>query len=427
MSKNPLSRLTATAAALLACSIPFHAAYAQPQPASDREASFVVFGDHGFIPSYEQFDDDEEPIRTLGEYLAVEAEDWLERNPSLEGFTPTPWTFESSLGSFYQASGMYPVAWAMEGYCKSWGCDFATMLGDNIYPDGATLGADGISDERRFREMLDQPLGRLGEGVADFTIYSMMGNHDWRVSREATFAQVEYLQQHPNFHMPDLFYRVVPPGFEGRLELFVIDTEMLLAGTTVHKDRLDEEGRELRTGEMEEWDPHIRAQTEAEKNMVPWLEEALASSTAKWKIVLGHHALWSGGGSKYEKARSLRALYMPILCRHADAYFAGDDHVLEVYTDSCAGVEGARPGPLPLFVSGAASKYRPLHPKFMAQQLANNPQLRNLWSKGATWGFMHARTDGDDLVVRVLTVPTDFSGGSVLEAEFSFRNRTGAD
>nr|WP_257644185.1 metallophosphoesterase [Luteimonas salinisoli] len=394
--------------------------------ASPPEASFVVFGDSGYIPSYEQFDDDDVPMRTLGEYLAVEAEEWLERNPSLDGFTPTPWTFESALGSFVPASGMYPVAWAMDDYCSTWGCDFAAMVGDNIYPDGATLGADGISDARRFRQMLDQPFGRLGEGVADFRIYAMLGNHDWRISREAALAQMAYLQQHPKFEMPDLFYRVSPPGLEDQLELFVIDTEMLLAGAAVHKDNLDEEGREFRTGEMEEWDPHIRAQTDAERNMVPWLEDALASSSAKWKIVIGHHALWSGGGSKFEKARSLRELYLPILCRHADAYFSGDDHVLEAYTDGCEGIDGARPEPLPVFVSGAASKYRPLHPGFMARQAEANPQIRNLWSKGATWGFMHARTDGDTLIVRLLTTPGDSSGRPVLEAEFSFPHRSAA-
>jgi chromosome segregation ATPase len=48
-------------------------------------------------------------------------------------------------------------------------------------------------------------------------------------------------------------------------------------------------------------------------------------------------------------------------------------------------------------VSGAAGKYRPLHPLFMAQQATNNPQIRNLWSKGSTWGFMWARLAGEKL------------------------------
>ena len=50
--------------------------------------------------------------------------------------------------------------------------------------------------------------------------------------------------------MPGLFCLAVPPGFEGDVERFIIDTGMLLASTTVYKDSLDEQGNERRTGEM---------------------------------------------------------------------------------------------------------------------------------------------------------------------------------
>jgi hypothetical protein len=226
--------------------------------------------------------------------------------------------------------------------------------------------------------------------------------------------------------MPGLFYRTVPPGFEGEIELFVIDTEMLLASTTVHKNALDAQGNELRTGELETWDAHIRPQTAEERAMVEWLTRSLASSKARWRLVFGHHALWSGGGSKYEKARALRRLLLPALCRHADAYFAGDDHMLEVYTDDCRAVDGSKPGPLPLLVSGAAAKYRPLHPGFMAQQARNNPEIRGLWSKGSTWGFMWVRLEGDRLELQVYSTPADLSGRPVLEARFDFPRRTAA-
>lgn len=407
--------------AVLACAGTFRDAGAAED--FHRSASIVIFGDSGYIPSYERPDEDDPPLRSLGDYMAAEASDWLERNATLEGFTPTPWTFESALGTYIAASGLYPVAWAMDETCRRSGCDFGVMLGDNIYPDGATLGTDGIDDQRRFSDMLDKPFGRLGAGTPDFAIYAMLGNHDWRHSREGALAQVEYLQRHPNFRMPGLFYRVVPAGFEGELELFVIDTEMLLASTRVLKDRLDADGNELQSGELEVWDAHIRPQTEQEREMVQWLGRSLASSNARWKLVFGHHALWSGGGSKYEKARALRRLLMPVLCRHADAYFAGDDHMLEVYTDDCKAVDGAPAPPLPLMVSGAAGKYRSLHPSFMAQQARNNPQIRNLWSKGSTWGFMWARISGDSLSLRIFSTPADLSGRPVLEAEFEFPRR----
>jgi tartrate-resistant acid phosphatase type 5 len=392
--------------------------------ADERSARFVVVGDTGYIPSYERFDADERPHRTLGSYLAAQTADWLERNPDMTGFTPTPWVFESALGGFIEASGMYPVAFAADEICRTLGCDFAAMVGDNIYPDGATLGADGISDERRFYDMLDRPYGQLGAGTPDFTIYALMGNHDWRVSREATTAQMKYLQDHPNFTMPDFFYRVEPAGLEGFVELFVVDTEMLLASTDVHVNNLDADGHETRTGEMEAWDDFVKPATDDEKRMVEWLAESLAESRSHWKVVIGHHALWSGGGSKFEKANSLRALYMDSVCEHADAYISGDDHMLEVYTDDCRseGVSG-RP-PLPLLVSGAGSKYRPLHPQFMSQQLANNPGLSNPFSKGNVWGLMHLELGEEDMMVRVFSTPEDMSGRPVEETALNFRHRS---
>lgn len=392
--------------------------------ADDRTARFVVVGDTGYIPSYERPDEDEKVPRTVSEYLALQADDWLERNPDMQGFRPTPWVFESALGGVMEASGMYPVAFAADEICRTLGCDFAAMVGDNIYPDGATLGADGIADARRFEDMLNGPYGQLGSGTPGFTIYAMMGNHDWRISREATVAQMEYLQDHPNFTMPDFFYRAVPAGLEGFVEIFVIDTEMLLASTKVHVNNLDAEGREVRTGEMEAWDDFVKPATDGEKRMVEWLGESLVESKAHWKIVLGHHALWSGGGSKFEKAHALRAMFMDSVCEHADAYISGDDHMLEVYADDCRREGASGRPPLPLLVSGAGSKYRPLHTQFMDHQLANNPGLSTPFSKGSVWGLMHLALDDNDMTVRVFSTPEDMSGRPVAETTLTFQHRS---
>ncbi|WP_137680337.1 metallophosphoesterase [Aurantiacibacter suaedae] len=419
--RPPLAALAATLS--LSAAAP---ALAQGDSGEQREydVAFVAIGDTGYIPAYDQLDEDDERFRTLGAYLGNEASDWLEHNRDLSQFRPTPWQFEPAIGGFVPASGMYPVAMAAAEVCAHEGCDFGAILGDNIYPDGATLGADGISDERRFREMLDQPYGKFGAGTPGFTLYAMMGNHDWHISREATDAQLAYLQAHPNFTMPDLFYSAVPAGMEGELEIFVIDTEMLLAGTEVRKDALDADGNELQDGGLDEWPDYVRASNAEEANMVGWLTEALAASQAKWKIVMGHHALWSSGGSKYEKARSLRRLLLDPICRYADAYIAGDDHLIEAYSDDCSLVAGAPSEPVPMFVSGAGSKYRQQHVPFAEQQIANNPQMRNLFSRGSTWGFLHVGIAGDELVSTLYSTPADQSGRPVEEARFTFPHRS---
>ena len=421
------SALAALTSALLLSAfalVPQAAAAQGGGPAKTHEISFVALGDTGYIPAYDTPDDDYPRFRTLGEYLGNEATDWLEHNRNLSGFRATPWQFEPAIGGFVPASGMYPVAMAAAEVCKREDCDFGALMGDNIYPDGATLGADGISDERRFREMLDQPFGTFGEGKAGFTLYAMMGNHDWHISREATEAQLEYLKAHPAFTMPDLFYRAVPQGMEGKLEIFVVDTEMLLAGTQVHKDDLDAEGNEIRNTPLEEWPDYVRASNARERGMIEWLTAALQSSTAKWKIVMGHHALWSSGGSKYEKARALRKLMLDPICRYADAYIAGDDHLIEAYTDDCSTVSGAPAEPVPMFVSGAGSKYRQQHVPFAEKQIAANPQMTNLFSRGSTWGFLHVGIGADTLDATLYSTPADQSGRPVEEARFTFPHRS---
>ncbi len=394
-------------------------------PVARADYRFVVFGDSGYIPAYEDFDEDEAPFSTVEAYLAEERSAWEKRHNTAE-FLPAPMMFESSLGSFMPASGLYPVAWSMHQTCREKYCQFAVMLGDNVYPDGGTLGADARFDSRRYNDMLHKPFHTLGAGVKDFTIYSMMGNHDWHISREATLSQMLYLQEHPAFTMPGYFYRVSPPATRGELEIFVIDTEILLAGTTVYLDKLAEDGsgREVSDDELDVFPPHVAPQTEEERNMVAWLEDALANSTAKWKIVAGHHAVWSGGGGKFEKARALRKLILPALCKHADAYFAGDDHMLEVYTDSCEEIGGALPAPLPTIVSGAGAKWRPNHPAFMAQQEKRYPELTTIWSRGSTWGFMYVELAGDEMRIEAVVPATDFSGKASVEQVVTFPRRS---
>jgi hypothetical protein len=261
--------------------------------------------------------------------------------------------------------------------------------------------------------------------VNNFQIYAALGNHDWHVSRAAAMAQVKFLEAHPKFHMDGFFYRVKPPAGAGAVELFAIDTEMMLAGTTVYKAALAKDGSEIPSSEVETSDPWAAPRTAAEKRMVQWLDDGLRTSTAKWKIVMAHHPLWSSAGGKYAQARALRALVLPSLCRYADAYVAGHEHTLEVLTDSCAGIDGAKATPLPQLVSGAAAKQRPLHRPFMAYQQRTNPQLTTLHARGMVWGFMHVKLSGEAMTINVISTPSTGHGEIVPEARFAFSRRSG--
>ena len=68
------------------------------------------------------------------------------------------------------SSGQYAVAEFMESFCETkGGCDFAVMLGDNIY----MAGVDS-ADHPRWAAVFEDPYANL-----DFPFYATLGNHDY--------------------------------------------------------------------------------------------------------------------------------------------------------------------------------------------------------------------------------------------------------
>ena len=163
------------------------------------------------------------------------------------------------------------------------------------------------------------------------------------------------------------------------------------------------------------------------KNMLEWLNNALKTFTAKWKIVVGHHPLWSTGGNKFEENHVLRPLLLPILCPYADAYFAGHEHILEIHTDSCESVFGEKRGqPLVQVLFGAGSKQRSIHTTFKAYQDKNYPQNEAIWVKGLAWGFSHVEIEDDMATVCMITTPDSSKGTPIVEYTYTFLRRSAA-
>ena len=393
---------------------------AAAQESKSKPVTLLVFGDGGY--HYDHLEKKVyEKVVTEEQFMAKERKDWVEERRPIAEFDHPPMYRLPSNGSVIPATGQMPVSQAMKSFCAAHGCDFATMLGDNIYPDGAMDDAD---DARRFRDVFTIPYGSLVDRE-DFRIYGVLGNHDWHTSRAGAMAQVRFLETTAPFFMNGLFYRVVPAAAHGEVEIFALDTEVLLAGTTVYDAVLAQDASEVATGELEHLEPWAAPQTEAERNMVAWLEAGLASSKARWKIVIGHHPLWSTAGSKFQQAKSLRRLILPALCRYADLYLAGHEHTLEVHTDDCsAALPGTDVTPLTQVVSGSASKMRPTNSAFIREQLKAHPGLSTLWARGLTWGFAHLTFEDDRVSVKMVETPRDGSGTTQVTYEHSFARRS---
>ncbi len=248
----------------------------RPQPTPIAE--FLAFGDSGY--HYDYLDADEgEGVTTLEAFVEKERLDWLDdKRPPAEFKPPPPWR-RPDTGTWVAASGQDAVATAMRRYCAGpAACEFAVMLGDNIYPDGATAGADGRDDATRFRKVLYEPYAPLAENAPAFRIYVALGNHDWRTSREGAMAQVKYAEETRPFYMDGIRYRVAPTGNPRELEIFVLDTHVLLSGVTVLEDELADDGSELHTEEIEAPPTWSRPSNDAERAMAEWLEKSLAES-----------------------------------------------------------------------------------------------------------------------------------------------------
>ena len=433
MLQQPYKKVKQKKSLLLAASCTLFAAFGGATPSESEvpgttlDVGFIAFGDSGYHVDYLAEKQYKPKRPTTQAFIDYEYQEWLDDGKNPEDFVAPPMEYSEAVGSMVDASGMYPVASSMISMCKDNSCDFAVMPGDNIYPDGATLGVDGKDDTTRFEDIFITPFGGLGKSKPDFRIYVALGNHDWNTSREGAMAQVSFMESTKPFYMDGIFYSVKPPAGNGEIEVFVIDTEVLLAGVEVKEAELNPDGSEKQTDDIDEPKPWTVPHTDAEKNMSAWLEEQLRNSNAKWKIVLAHHPIWSSGGSKFEEARVLRRMILPAMCKYADMYIAGHEHSLELHEDSCDTVFGENSGQPPLLqvLSGAASKQRPVNQPFKHYQDKHYPQDNAIWVKGMTWGYSHIQLVDDKATIRMITTPNDGSAKSNVEFTYEYRRRSG--
>ena len=252
--------------------------------------------------------------------------------------------------------GQCRVATAVQAKCAKDGCDFVVLLGDNIYDSGAES-----PDDPAFVTKFEQPYAAI-----DLPFYAILGNHDYGsggagLEYDKAEHEIAYTARSKKWRMPARFYRVRV----GAVELFATDTQQALLGN-------DHEQRES----MKEW---------------------LASSSAPWKIALGHHPYRSNGphgnAGNYDglgflpralaaAGRGVKTFVEDVVCGRADLYLAGHDHSRQWLAEPCAGTE--------LIVSGAGAAPTGLG--------GSNPTR---FERG-TAGFLYARATARTLVAEMV-------------------------
>jgi 3',5'-cyclic AMP phosphodiesterase CpdA len=151
--------------------------------------------------------------------------------------------------------------------------DLVVMAGDNIYPDG-NLARVESAFTRPYRALL----------TAGVPFHAVLGNHDIRTANGD--PQVSYAP----FGMKGRWYALR----RGPVEFFLIDTNV-----------------------NARW-----------QHQMPWLKKALTASTAPWKVVVGHHPIYSAGF--YGDDRSAIARLTPLFRQQGvQLYINGHEHNYE--------------------------------------------------------------------------------------------------
>jgi predicted MPP superfamily phosphohydrolase len=167
----------------------------------------------------------------------------------------------------------YAVAKAMTRYQSQNEFNLAILAGDNIYNNGEIEKINAVF-ERPYQPLLKQ-------GVK---FHACLGNHDIRTDNGD--PQVSY----PGFNM------------QGRYYTFRRDSVQFFALDTNHNA---------------DW-----------KNQLVWLDQELSRSDAAWKIVFGHHQIYSSG--HYGLNQPLIKVLTPIFKKHGvQLYINGHDHNYE--------------------------------------------------------------------------------------------------
>ncbi|HEY3028175.1 MAG TPA: metallophosphoesterase [Pyrinomonadaceae bacterium] len=168
------------------------------------------------------------------------------------------------------------VAAAMLRYHHLTPFDFALTLGDNFYDQGML----SLNDPRwqTWWAALYDPLG--------IKFYATFGNHDWGFG-DSPAAEILYTERSQSWRLPAPYYTFTA----GPVQFFALDTNEV---------------------------------SEAQKL---WLKDELEKSRVRWKVVYGHHPIYSAG-THGDNNRLIRTL-LPLLKERADIYLAGHDHDLE--------------------------------------------------------------------------------------------------
>lgn len=228
---------------------------------------------------------------------------------------------------------------------------FVISTGDNFYPRGVASADDPLWSEAFEQVYTDETL--------QCPWYAVLGNHDYKGNED---AEIAYSARSSRWNMPARYFSHIEPlGGSEAVEFFFLDTTPIVS-------------HHLKLWTL--WFDHADPDRQVE-----WLQDSLRKSTAKWKIVVGHHPIVSAG--PHFAAPELVEKIQPLMERYGvQAYFNGHEHNLQHHTRS--GVN--------YFICGAGHELRPATQDCAAGSCSNE------------LGFMSAKLTPSQLSVEFIGI-----------------------
>lgn len=201
--------------------------------------------------------------------------------------------------------------------------DFVISTGDNFYDNGLT-GLHDPAFHESFTDIYTAP-------SLQKQWYNVLGNHDYRGDVEAQLSPILTKMDSRWLCLRSYILNAGPD----MVEFFFVDTTPFV--TKYFTDPEDH---------VYDWKA-ILPRRNYIKNLLLEMESALRESTAKWKIVVGHHTIKSAGHHGNTDELAIRLL--PILEAYdVDLYINGHDHCLEHISSN--------ESPIQFLTSGGGSK-----------------------------------------------------------------------
>ncbi len=230
-------------------------------------------------------------------------------------------------GEYYQKE----VAAQMSYAAVSLDAEFIITTGDNFYPYGVASVHDPLW-KASFEDIYYQ-----------FSLrrewYVTLGNHDYSGNPE---AQIEYSKISRRWVLPSRYYAkkfMIDDDPQQQVLIVFMDTNPFI--------------RKYYTDPY--YGPKVSTQDSAAQKR--WMDSVLNDNTVKWKFVVGHHPLYSGGKRiDAPETKDMNGSFRHLFEKHkVDAYICGHEHHLEYVKPA---------GATHYFISGGGSEVRPVkkHP-----------------------------------------------------------------